>query len=98
MLTGGELSLRAIFGCDVDRHRAVDLCLRASDPDLDVAVRGRYGAGHFAQPSKPRCYPYAAVSRLCWWTPRTYQIRSLVGVLLQPCTGVPHPQHSPKVS
>ena len=65
MLIGGKLSLRAIFGYDDDRDRAVDLCLRVSNPDLDVSVRGRYGAGRFAQPSKPRCYPHPAVSRLC---------------------------------
>ena len=40
MLTSGKLSLRAIFGYEDDRDRAVDLCLRASHPDLDVAVRG----------------------------------------------------------
>jgi len=96
MLTGGKLSLRAIFGYDDDGDRAVDLCLRAGHPDLDVSVRCRYAAGRFAQPSKPRCYPYPVVSRLCWCDAEDIPDKIPGG--LQPCTGVPHPQHSPKVS
>jgi hypothetical protein len=66
MLTGGKLSLRAIFGTTMIGS---GLLISASEPATRTSTYpcgGQYGAGRFAEPSKPRCYPYPAVSRLCW--------------------------------
>ena len=97
-MTRGQLDLGAVFVYDDDRDGAVDLYLGANHSNLDIAERRRYGASCLTQPSEPRGYAYAAVSRSAGVTPRMYQTRSRVGVLLQPWTGVPQPQHSPKVS
>jgi len=62
MLTGRQLGLSAILANNDDWDRTIDLCLRANDPDFDIAMRRRYGASCLSQPPKPGCYSYAAVS------------------------------------
>jgi hypothetical protein len=98
-LTRGQLDLGAIFMYDEDRDGAVDLHLGANHSNLDITERRRYGASCLTQPSEPRCYAYTAVSRFgrrdAEDVPNQIPCRS---ALLQPWTGVPQPQHSPKVS
>lgn len=98
MLTDRQFGLGAVLVNDNDRDRTVDFSLTVSYLDLDVPVRRWYGAGGLAQPSQARCDRTRRYPGSAGVTPRTYQTRSRVGALLQPCTGVPHPQHSPKVS
>jgi hypothetical protein len=98
MLTGHQLGLRAVLVNDDDRDRTVDLGFRAGYPDPDQARRRWCGASTLAQPSEPGRDPHAAISGLSRSNPEHVPDKIPGWVLLQPCAGVPQPQHSPKVA